>query len=225
MNKFNVITHVLFSIACALVIQSKSWAEPTNLDLLKNQIIQYHDSGEYQKELTSAITPAIDYIIERADANAKDPHPQKLAIVLDIDETSLSNYDAIAKRDFSGNRQAIHQTWEAANAPAIEATYSLYQTALQKHIAVFFVTGRGTAFLKPTDKNLKLAGYNTWNGLYFKPDHYAEPSIVTFKTKIRKAISEQGYTIIASIGDQNSDLKGGYAEKTFKLPNPYYFVA
>jgi len=28
--------------------------------------------------------------------------------------------------------------------------------------------------------------------------------------------------IIANIGDQESDLAGGFAEKTFKLPNPFY---
>ena len=39
-----------------------------------------------------------------------------------------------------------------------------------------------------------------------------------------KEVAEQGYTIILSMGDQNSDLLGGYAEKTFKLPNPVYFL-
>jgi len=48
--------------------------------------------------------------------------------------------------------------------------------------------------------------------------------LVTFKSEARAAITKQGYTIIASIGDQYSDLKGGYAEKTFKLPNPYYYL-
>jgi hypothetical protein len=27
-----------------------------------------------------------------------------------------------------------------------------------------------------------------------------------------------------SLGNQNSDLLGGYAERTFKLPNPVYFL-
>jgi hypothetical protein len=26
------------------------------------------------------------------------------------------------------------------------------------------------------------------------------------------------------LGDQNSDLTGGYAERGFKLPNPYYYL-
>jgi acid phosphatase len=30
--------------------------------------------------------------------------------------------------------------------------------------------------------------------------------------------------IIANMGDQASDLAGGHAEKTFKLPNPFYLT-
>ena len=37
-------------------------------------------------------------------------------------------------------------------------------------------------------------------------------------------IAERGYTIIFSMGDQDSDLAGGYAERTFKLPNPVYYL-
>jgi len=33
---------------------------------------------------------------------------------------------------------------------------------------------------------------------------------------------DQGYAIVVNIGDQMSDLDGGFAERTFKLPNPFY---
>ena len=35
---------------------------------------------------------------------------------------------------------------------------------------------------------------------------------------------QRGFRIVANFGDQFSDLKGGYADKTFKLPNPTYFL-
>ena len=224
MNKFNVTTQVFFSIACALVIQSKSYAEPVNLSQLKTEVRAYHDSGAYEKELSHAITPATRFIIQRAKANKISLEPKKLAIVLDIDETSVSNYNNIVARDFADDKQQVYQTWKDANAPAIKPMLSLYHTALRQHVAVFFVTGRTESFRKPTDKNLKLAGYSTWAGLYLKPEDYKQASNISFKAQTRAAITKNGYTIIASIGDQNSDLTGGYAEKTFKLPNPYYYV-
>lgn len=223
-NKVKVITQLFFSLACALVIQSKSYAEPVNLSQLKAEIKHYHDSGAYQKELSHEVAAATRYLVQRAKTNAKRLKPQKLAIVLDIDETCVSNHNYILARDFADDRAKVHQTWNEASAPVIKPMLSLYHTALREHVAVFFVTGRAQLFKNPTGKNLKLAGYKEWAGLYLKPNDYKQTSIIPFKTQARADITQKGYTIIESIGDQNSDLVGGYAEKTFKLPNPYYFV-
>lgn len=45
-----------------------------------------------------------------------------------------------------------------------------------------------------------------------------------FKSQARQAIEADGHTIIANVGDQLSDLTGGYAERCFKVPNPFYFI-
>lgn len=224
MNKVQVTANTVFAIACAIVMNTKSFAEPANLTLLKTEVVAYHDSGEYQKELAQKMAQARDYIDQRIAANARNQHPEKLAIVLDIDETSLSNYDNILARDFSSNPKRIHRDILAANAPAIEPTLALYQDALKHHVAVFFVTGRVSSEYEATNKNLQSAGYRHWSGLYVQPDNYKQTSIVPFKAGVRASITKMGYTVIASIGDQNSDLAGGYAEKTFKLPNPYYHI-
>jgi predicted secreted acid phosphatase len=224
MNQFKIITHVFFAITCTLAIQSKSFAEPTCLSQLKTEIKAYHDSGEYNKELTQAIATATHYIVQRAETNEKSTHPQKLAIVLDIDETCLSNYSYLIARDFADDKQKMHSAWREAKAPAIKPMLSLYRKALENHVSVFFVTAREKSFQKPTYENLKSAGYQQWTGIYFKPEHYDLPSKIPFKTEAREKITQKGYTVIASIGDQMSDLVGGYTEKTFKLPNPWYFA-
>jgi HAD superfamily, subfamily IIIB (Acid phosphatase) len=41
---------------------------------------------------------------------------------------------------------------------------------------------------------------------------------------VRRKLTAEGYIIIANIGDQDSDLTGGYAERIFKLPNPFYLT-
>jgi hypothetical protein len=45
-----------------------------------------------------------------------------------------------------------------------------------------------------------------------------------FKTEVRRKLTAQGYIIVVNIGDQYSDLNGGYAERTYKLPNPFYLI-
>ena len=47
---------------------------------------------------------------------------------------------------------------------------------------------------------------------------------VDFKAPIRRQLVVEGYTILLSMGDQQSDLDGGSTERTFKLPNPVYYL-
>ncbi|WP_133130335.1 HAD family acid phosphatase [Legionella yabuuchiae] len=224
MTNFPILTRTLFAILLSAFIHVNVHAEPANLHLLMHEVKAYHDNGDYDNEVIGVVEQAREYINKRAELNAKTHHPQKLALVLDIDETSLTNYDKMAARHFIATKVQLHREIMAADAPAIKPILSLYHDALKHDIKVFFVTGRKESERNATSKNLKRAGFNTWSGLYLKPDNYSRPSIIPFKSKAREAIERKGYTIIASIGDQISDLKGGFAEKTFKLPNPYYHL-
>lgn len=224
MKNVQIIANTLFAAACALLIGTKSFAEPTNLGRLKAELITYQTSGDYDKELASVISDAKAYIDDTADSNQKESQPQKLAIVLDIDDTSLSNYDQLASNNFCSDHNTFDKAIARANDPAIIPTLDLYKDALKHNVAVFFVTGRPESLNKATVKNLKDVGFHGWSGLYFRPQSDKQPSVIPYKTLARIAIEHSGYTIIASIGDQESDLAGGHARKTFKLPNPFYYL-
>ena len=45
-----------------------------------------------------------------------------------------------------------------------------------------------------------------------------------FKAAARKQIQDNGYTIIANVGDQFSDLDENPGETQFHVPNPFYFL-
>lgn len=218
------LTRIISTFCFILLIPTGSFAEPNNLSLLKNEVIQYHDSGSYNKELKEKITLARQYIIQQAEGYKRLKSGQKLAIVLDIDETSLSNYNKMVKRQFSGEKSQIHKEILKADSPVIEPMLELYQDAQKHGVHVFFVTGREESERQATKANLLKAGYKKWSGLYLRPKHYTNASIVPFKSQARAHISQNGYLILATIGDQFSDLKGGYAKKGFKLPNPYYYL-
>lgn len=220
--KRSLITSLAFSTI--LLTTSNLVAEPPNLSLLIKDIHTYHDSGNYDRELIAVIDKAQHYIDSQVRINNQRKHKRKLALVLDIDETSLTNYDKMVKRDFYGNHEQIHQEILAADAPAIQPMLSLYRHALKQGIKIFFVTGRRTAETDATKTNLLRAGYKDWSGLYMRPDGYHYPSVERFKAHARALICQDGYTVIATIGDQYSDLLGGFAQKEFKLPNPFYYL-
>lgn len=198
--------------------------EPSNLYLIKQKLAEYQEKGGYLDDLKAQVSKAKQYLAFRITQNNQKTNKQKLAIVLDIDETTLSNYQFMKDNNFGGTFKAFDDNLKTQILPSIKPMQDFYEFANQNDVAVFFVTGRRPNVKSATISNLKQSGYNKWQGIYFKPQNYDQSSVIPYKASIRKKIAEKGYIIVASIGDQISDLKGGYAEKTYKLPNPFYYI-
>src|SRR4051794_19086357 len=111
---------------------------------------------------------------------------KKLALVLDIDETSLSNYSAIATDNFTfGPASQAEATNEVGTA--IKPTLQLFDDAKARGVAVFFITGRGEASRAHTESNLTREGYSGWKQLYLKPAG-STLTTVAYKTASREDI-------------------------------------
>jgi predicted secreted acid phosphatase len=196
-------------------------AEPANLDHAKQAVNRYIGSGEYGRDLANAAVKAGKYLAKRVARPAREG--EKRAVVFDIDETTLTNLSHITAQDF-GYLPAVWSRWVASGqARAIVPVQLVYDVAVQNHVAVFFITGRGQADAAGTEKNLRETGYATWTKIHYKPEGFAGTA-EAYKTAVRKQLVAEGYTILLNIGDQESDLAGGFAERTFKLPNPFYLI-
>ena len=141
----------LFGVLCLWGCLASAWAgapaaEPPNLGALKTQLKEYHDQA-YSQQISTVLSEAQDWIRKRAS------HVGKPAIVLDIDETSLSNWEEILVDDFAyiakgtctipPQMPCASPAWEQlAQATAIEPTLKTYEEARRLNVAVFFVTGR-----------------------------------------------------------------------------------
>jgi acid phosphatase len=146
----------------------------------------------------------------------------KRAIVFDVDETALSNYSAIDADNFTyGPNSQAEATDEIGKA--IPPTLALYKLAQKKGIATFFITGRREDVRDHTAHNLQREGFTNYDGLVLKPAGFTGTT-TDYKSGARKAIEDKGYRIVASVGDQYSDLSGGHEAVAFKLPNPFYFL-
>lgn len=194
-------------------------AEPHNLYLLKQEIRAYIDDGRYDAGLATVAADAKAWVEQRA-ANGGG----KLAMVFDLDETLLSNLHHMRAMDF-GYVPQLWDEWVAdADATIIAPVREVYLAARARKVAVIFITGRKTTDQPGTEKNLRALGLGGYTRVFYKPNGYPGTS-ENFKTATRKKlVEEEGYTIIANIGDQVSDLAGGYSERTFKLPNPFYIA-
>ncbi len=196
-------------------------AEPRNLDTAKQEITRYIDSGEYSRDLAHVAEQAELYLTQRLGEPAKPG--QKLAIVFDLDETLLSNLPHMRPLGFGYVPPLWHEWVAAGTAPVIAPCAKIYYLAQTHSVTLFLISDRREKDRAGTEKNLQLHSLTDYAALYLKPNDSHDTAQV-FKTATRQKITADGYTIIANLGDQESDLAGGYAEKTFKLPNPFYLT-
>lgn len=132
------------------------------------------------------------------------PGATRPAIVFDIDNTVLET-----------------QYHPSVITPAMAPILSLAKWAKNQGAAIIFVTGRPSLMNIYTNINLTAVGYPV-DGLYGSPLttlSAGSSGLQEYKTNARIDIEGDGYTIVANIGNSASDLAGGHAEKTFKLPD------
>jgi len=232
---------------------------PQNLALLKQQLLIYR-CQRYDSEIAMVLQEAQTWIKLRA------PQVSNPAVVLDIDETSLSNWKRIYQDEYypftpacGFTQKCSDMDWQwTEQAPAVEPVLDLYKLAqcidAASHctkVDVFFVTGRHegdkyspkeicpeldkcapSLLRSPRDwtlGNLQKSGFKNVDDhhLFLRPKHTpgsVEPTVSVYKTDQRIKIEQLGKYIVANVGDQYSDLVGLHAERTFKLPNPFYFI-
>jgi predicted secreted acid phosphatase len=104
--------------------------------------------------------------------------------------------------------------------------------------AIFGVTGRNDGQKAATLGNLAKVGYTAFDDANFYtkfvsgtpvPDYLTCAAVtscttVEIKAGTRAHIESLGYDIALNVGDQWSDLQGGFADEVLKLPNPTYYL-
>lgn len=181
------------------------------------------DGGCYWADL-DAQTKRAEALLDRAIAQKKAG--EKLAVVLDIDETSLSDFCLLKSVDY-GFIQTDFNQWvvtPAASIP-IPGTVRLFNKARAAGLEVFFITGRSDEWREATARSLEQAGYKGWKGLALRVGPQNQMATVEYKSQERQKIIDAGYRIVLNMGDQWSDLNGNpRGEMSVKLPNPFYYL-
>ncbi|XP_020097844.1 stem 28 kDa glycoprotein-like isoform X4 [Ananas comosus] len=91
--------------------------------------------------------------------------------VFDVDETALSNLPYYARHGFGVEpfNPTLSNAWvNEGAAPALPESLNLYKKLLSLGIKIVFLTGRTENQRDVTARNLKRAGYHTWEKLVLK---------------------------------------------------------
>ncbi|WP_217559633.1 HAD family acid phosphatase [Streptomyces sp. GbtcB6] len=156
------------------------------------------DYATWQQDCQTVMDQALPYLKQRIAA--AEPG-EKQAIVFDIDNTTLET-------DFGFSYP------QPANKPVLNVA----RYAQEHGVSLFFVTARPGIIYLPTEYNLEHDGYQV-SGLYVRGFLDLFKDVAAYKTAQRVDIENKGYDIIANIGNSATDLSGGHADKTFKLPD------
>ena len=143
------------TIAVLVVVQSLRAAsaepltpgEPHNVGDAKFAAIAYYKSGAYERDLAAVASRVGARLAERA------PQVSRPALVLDIDDTVLSNWEVIMADDFGRvfggpcrslpNGPCGWVAWDLrARTPAIQQMLAVFKQARSLGVAVFFISGR-----------------------------------------------------------------------------------
>jgi predicted secreted acid phosphatase len=214
--KYLKISEYISLILLSLILLSCGSA-PVNLQIAKKNVVKYYESGEYSGELKKIISDAEDEI-------NKIKLQDNSAVVFDVDETSLSNYESIKKIYFGYDPQKWDNWINEAKAPAIPEVKQFYDFVTSKKIKVIFLSSRNISQYNATYRNLNNAGYVSFDTLILKDSSYSKYTSLEFKSRQRELLSQKGYDIIADIGDQISDLEGKFHGLQIKLPNYLYII-
>jgi HAD superfamily, subfamily IIIB (Acid phosphatase) len=212
---------LIVTVSLLALLPGISAATPPSYPATPDQIREYRDSGEWGRDIGAVTGRAAAWLKKRTAARNA---PRRPAIVFDIDETTLDNYPCIAAGGFADVKTALAVCVVRYDSPALTRVRKLFRLARRLKLRIVFITGRPEATREGTLRDLRDSGYTGKYTLVMRPNDYTRDSVVPYKAGARRSVQAEGLRIIANVGDQRSDLKGGVAERRFYIPNPMYLT-
>ena len=204
------VTIISFFVSCGT-------EKPLNLTDARSEVKEFYESGRYDEVLDEVIKNALEQF-------EKVEFKENSVVIIDVDETVLNNYGLAELMGF-GYVYEMNKKWNAEmKATAIPQVKELYNYLLAKGASIIFLTGRNIPEYEVTYENLKVEGYTVFDTLITQREYEYELTAQEFKSSKRKELTEEGYEIIGTVGDQWSDLNGEYHGKQVKIPNYLYLI-
>ena len=148
------------------------------------------DKDQWLADTRAAMVGSRAYVGNRVERGGG-----RLAVNLDIDNTSLATY--------------------YARGTAVPVVLRFARYARSKGVALLFNTGRERGQLAGVARSLRRAGYDVREICGRKPGE----RLVAGKQRCRRHFVSEGYTLIANIGNRDTDFVGGSYERAYRLPN------
>ena len=209
----------------------------------------FASDSNYAKEATSVAKAGARYLASHAHGHSAHEGDRPRRGRHDARDLELRDLQQLGLQPRTNTTFVLGQLF-----PAVPGMVDMVKKAAQEGYAIIWITGRPATQEAATLGNLTTdgigvdAGYpapttlvDGEDGLFTKPAVADYPAYlktacaaeiaagnscttIHYKSATRAHIELLGYDIQADFGDQFSDFTGGFTDKTFKLPNPNYFL-
>ncbi len=195
-------------------------------------IVKFRETGGYTADINDTVALARSYLKRWLDrkcgrtANRARVAKCRAMAVFDMDDTleSWYQYYASPQVNWDANHFDEVKIMEACANPPITPTLALLRYARSRGVAIVIITGRKDTQLSYTAACLSKLGANGYRSLITRDPANYQTTAAAYKSQARRGLERKGWRIAISVGDQVSDMSGGYADAGFLLPNPMYFI-
>ncbi|XP_072965691.1 acid phosphatase 1-like [Typha angustifolia] len=190
----------------------KDWNADRVQERCAEYVKEYITGGQYDSDFDLISKQSLDFAkLESSSGTGMD------GWVFGLDDTLLSNIGQLGWKD---------PKELSSDAPsAIPSSLWLYNELKNLGYKLFILSGRSEHQRNETVSQLLNAGYDSWTRLILRDEADTAKTTRQFKSEKREELGNEGYILRGSSGDQWSDLMGyPMALRSFKLPNPIYFM-
>lgn len=163
----------------------------------------YSDGGQFKAEGAMMMDNAIRQLGVFFPPSCKAPRP---AIIFDVDETALTAIPMLRSSNppFDRIPELEHLWVTTASAVAVVEVLRFYRW-VRKHqpqVALIFLSGRRRTEFQATERNLHEQGYVGYSRLLVRDPQDKDKTMAAFKLEQREQLEKDGFTIVATVGDQ-----------------------
>ncbi|XP_038882273.1 acid phosphatase 1-like [Benincasa hispida] len=185
---------------------------------------KYVTSTQYKVDSERTIEECIVYLSKGCDLKGDGTD----AWIFDIDDTLISTVPYYKKKQYGGEKLNLTdlEIWMSkANAPILGHTLRLFNLLKARGVDIILISARREGLRSATIENLVQVGYHGWTNLILRSPEDEKKGVEQYKADVRRRLVNGGYKIWGIVGDQYSSIQGSPSgRRTFKLPNPMYYV-
>jgi hypothetical protein len=167
-----------------------------------------------------------DYTRERCGTAPEEVRACKAMVVFDVDETLLNSYTYSLSQDpqFTFDPATWTDYVDSCGYSAIPQARDLFNRLKKLGVRIALVSSGNRDTKAAMVSCLNARGFSGWDRYIMRGDKAPGLSGGEYKALAREGLKRDGFTIVASVGDQVSDMSFGHLKRGFLMPNTMYYL-